>query len=382
MIYLDNAATSYPKPSTVCDEMLRCMKFYCANPGRSGHKMSLTASEKIYECRENLSQLFNIANPLNIVFTSNATEGLNIGIKGILKPKDHVIISSLEHNSVVRPIQKLMKSEVSCSIVPINTNKAFDTNNILQKIRENTKLIVVTHASNVTGQILPIKRIGKIAKEKNIIFMVDAAQTAGCHHIDVQEQNIDILVFPGHKGLFGPQGTGGIYIKEGLELDSLKEGGTGSYSESISQPQILPDKMESGTLNTPGIVGLNEGVKYILKNGIDEIIKRERELIEYFLNGLKEINNVTIYGNNGLDNRTGTVSINIGNIDCMLVSHELDKRYDIMARSGLHCSYLAHKTIGTVNKGTVRFSLNCLNSYRHVQKALLAIKNISEGKIT
>lgn len=380
MIYLDNAATSWPKPDKVCTEMVNCIKEYGANPGRSGHKMAIVASEKIYECRENLCTLFNISNPLNVSFTCNTTEALNIGIKGVLQPGDHVIITSMEHNSVLRPIKKLESSGIKVSIVEADEDGKVNLLDIVRQIRYQTKLIVTTHASNVNGTVMPIEEIGQIARKHNIIYMVDAAQTAGVLPIDVEKMNIDILAFPGHKGLLGPQGTGGLYIREGLILQTLKEGGTGSMSENLYQPELVPDRYESGTLNTPGIAALNEGIKYILKTGINSIAEHERELTGYMLEGLYNMKMIKVYGLKDLDGRIGVISINISGKDCVDVCNELDEKYDIAARGGLHCSYLAHRTMDTLETGTVRFSIGWFNSKTDINNALQAIYRIANNR--
>ncbi len=359
--------------------MLKSIKKYGANPGRSGHKMSIKASEKIYECRENLCKLFNISNTTCISFTLNTTEALNMGIKGVLSPGDHVIITSMEHNSVLRPLKKLEKAGVSLSIVNADKNGTLNVNDINKSISEKTKLIVTTHASNVIGSIMPIIEIGNIAKKHGLIYMVDAAQTAGLFPIDVNDMNIDMLAFPGHKGLLGPQGVGGIYAREGLLLDTIKEGGTGSLSESQYQPDILPDRYESGTLNTPGIVGLNEGVKYILKSGVSQINYHEKLLTKYMIEGLSCIKNVIIYGSMNLEQRVGVISINVLGKDCIEVCTELDETYNIAARGGLHCSYLTHKTMDTLKSGTIRFSIGCFNTKKDIERALKAINTIAKS---
>ncbi|MDD3453861.1 MAG: aminotransferase class V-fold PLP-dependent enzyme, partial [Bacilli bacterium] len=260
MIYLDNAATTFPKPNEVYDEVLNCMKNYAANPGRSSHDMALKASQKVLETRQLIGDLFNISNPFNIIFTCNATEGLNIGIKGLLKSGDHAISSVIEHNSVLRPLKSLNKKGVETTLVNVDENGYVDINDIKKQMKKNTKAIIINHCSNVIGTVQNIQAIGKLSHENNILFIVDASQSAGIIPIDVIKDNIDILAFPGHKGLYGPQGTGALYIKEGLILESFKDGGTGSESQSMLQPDILPDKFESGTLNTHGIAGLGEGV--------------------------------------------------------------------------------------------------------------------------
>lgn len=375
MIYLDNAATSWPKPDAVCGAMVDCIKNCGANPGRSGHRMAMQASEKVYECRENLARLFGIGDPLRIAFTANATEAINLAVKGLLAAGDHVIITSMEHNAVVRPLKKLESRGVELSVVRADSNGRVDLKDIENNIKPNTKLLLVTHASNVTGTVNDVQSIGRLAQEHKIIFMVDAAQTAGKYPVDVELMNVDLLAFPGHKGLLGPQGTGGLYIREGLVLDTLKEGGTGSVSESLAQPDFLPDRFESGTLNTPGIVGLNEGVKYILKTGIDNIRMHEKQMEQQMMKGLGQIAGVRVYGSNNPE--LGVISITIDGRDCNEVCNELDEKYGIAARGGLHCAYLAHETIGTQNTGTIRFSIGPYNTTRDIDQALIAVKTIA-----
>ena len=302
MIYLDNAATTYPKPEQVYDSIMDCMKNYCANPGRAGHKMAMRAAREIYDARENIAKLFNIDNPMNIIFTNNATDSLNLAIKGVVKEGDHIITTSMEHNSVIRPIKSLEARGISNTIVNCDKEGFLDVNDIKNAIKPNTKLIVTTHASNVVGTLVDIKAVGEIAKENNILYLVDASQTAGVYSIDVKDMNVDMIAAPGHKCLLGPQGTGILYIREGLSVDILKEGGTGSKSEDLFQPEIVPDRYESGTHNTPGIAGLNEGVKFILEKGIDDIRLHEEELCQYMLDKLEEIPQDKPINNNIINN--------------------------------------------------------------------------------
>lgn len=378
MIYLDNAATSYPKPEEVYKAVDKCLREYGANPGRSGHKLALRAGRAIYETRELMCELFNIENPMQIIFTCNATDSLNLAIKGILKKGDHVITSGMEHNSLIRPIKALEEIGVENTIVECDNEGVIKLDKLKGAIKDNTKLIALTHSSNVTGTIMPIKEIGKIAKESNILLLVDAAQTAGVYNIDLKEMNIDLLAFPGHKGLMGPQGTGALYIREGIELKHMKEGGTGSKSESLLQPEIIPDRYESGTPNTPGIVGLGAGIRYILDVGTDNIRKHEEELTAYMINGLKKIDKVKIYGPMDAKRKASVISLNIGDLDSSEVSYILDQAFDIAVRSGLHCAPLAHKTLGTFEQGTVRFSIGYFNTKKDIDKALEAIEKICE----
>lgn len=377
MIYLDNAATTFEKPDIVYEKMMECMKDYCANPGRAGHKLAIKAGRGIYETREILAKLFNIDNPMNIIFTHNATEALNLGIKGLLKSGDHVITTTMEHNSVLRPIKTLENSGVENTIVKCDEEGFVKIEDIKNAIKENTKLIVTTHASNITGTIFDVKKIGELAKKNNIIYMVDAAQTAGIYDIDVASMNIDILAFAGHKSLLGPQGTGGLYIKEGININSLKEGGTGSKSHELIQPEILPDKYESGTPNTPGIIGLGAGVKYILDTGIENIRKHEKELLKLFLDGIKNIKEVILYGPEDINKRAPVILLNIGEEDSSEISFILDSVFDIATRSGLHCAPLAHKTLGTLERGAIRFSIGPFNTKDDITTTIDAIRQIA-----
>ena len=379
MIYLDNAATTFPKPEAVYDSMMDCMKNYCANPGRAGHKLAMKAAREIYDTRENIAKLFNIDNPMNIVFTNNATDSLNLAIKGVVSTGDHIITTSMEHNSVIRPIKALEKLGIENTIVECDKEGFLDINNLEKAIKPNTRLIVTTHASNVCGTLIDIKAVSEVAKSNNILYLVDASQTAGVYNIDLKEIEADMVAAPGHKGLLGPQGTGILYIREGLNLDILKEGGTGSKSEDLFQPELLPDKYESGTHNTPGIVGLNEGIKFIFNEGIDKIKQHEEELCKYMLERLEEVPNIKIYGPKDVSKRASVITINIGNMDSGEITFLLDSEYNIATRSGIHCAPLAHKTLGTLEQGAVRFSLGYFNTKEDIDKAIEALKEISKN---
>lgn len=378
MIYLDNAATSFPKPENVYKAVDKCLREYGANPGRSGHKLALKAGRAIYETRELICDLLNINNPMQVIFTSNATDSLNLAIKGILKKGDHVITSGMEHNSVIRPIKTLEEIGVENTVVGCHEDGLIKIDELKKSIKKNTKLIALAHASNVTGTIMPVEEIGKIAKENNILLMVDAAQTAGVYNIDVDKMNIDLLAFPGHKGLMGPQGTGVLYVREGIDLRQMKEGGTGSKSESLLQPQIIPDRYESGTPNTPGIVGMGAGIKFILDTGIDNIRRHEEELTAYMLSELKKIEKIKIYGTMDAKKQASVISINIGDLDSSEISYILDQAFDIAVRSGLHCAPLAHKSLGTFEQGTVRFSIGYFNKKKDIDDAVSALKKICD----
>ena len=379
MIYLDNAATTFPKPEAVYNAMMDCMKNYCANPGRAGHKLAMKAAREIYDTRENIAKLFNIDNPMNIVFTNNATDSLNLAIKGVVNKGDHIITTSMEHNSVIRPIKALEKVGVENTIVQCDDQGFLNIDDLEKAIKPNTKLIVTTHASNVCGTLIDIKSISEIANKHNILYLIDASQTVGVYDIDLKDIKADMLAAPGHKGLLGPQGTGILYIREGLNIGILKEGGTGSRSEDLFQPDLFPDKYESGTHNTPGIVGLNEGVKFIFKEGIDKIKEHEEELCKYMLERLEEVPNIKIYGPKDANKRASVISINIGNMDSGEITFLLDSEYNIATRSGIHCAPLAHKTLGTLEQGAVRFSIGYFNTKEEIDKAINALKEIAKN---
>ncbi|MGF0108397.1 aminotransferase class V-fold PLP-dependent enzyme [Clostridium sp. SGI.024] len=379
MIYLDNAATSFPKPSKVYEEVINCMKNYCANPGRGSHNMAIKSALKVMESRNLISEIFNIRNPFNIVFTHNATEALNIAIKGLLKKGDHVISTVLEHNSVLRPLNSMAKHGVEVTLISSDKAGFINPLDIKDEIKFNTKAIIINHASNVLGSIQDINSIGKIAKKYGVKFIVDASQSAGSISIDVERDNIDLLAFPGHKGLLGPQGTGALYIREGIELKSFKEGGTGSISNSIDQPKELPDRFESGTLNTPGIVGLCEGVKFIKKIGIENIYNEEMQLMDQLIRELKNLDFVKIYGSTSLKNRLSVLSINIEGIDASIVGEELNDA-EIAVRTGYHCAALIHKVIGTEYIGTVRISPGCFNTSKDIDEFIKNIIKIYKAK--
>lgn len=371
MIYLDNAATTLIKPYAVIDACNIWLSKYCANPGRGGHKLSLNAGNKIYECRQFIARLFNIERPENIVFTLNTTMALNIAINGHVRPGMHIVISGMEHNSVYRTV-----SNCGCpfSIAEPDPTGYVSLESIKKAVKPNTRLIIVTHASNVVGTVNPIKEIGEFAKSRNITFLVDGAQSAGVLDIDVKRDNIDMLAFAGHKMLMGPTGTGGLYVSPEVNLNPIIYGGTGSVSESPEQPDFLPDKLESGTLNVVGIAGLTEGIRFILKNTTSAIRQHEQMLTERLLQGLYNMNNITLYG--GTD-RVGIVSFSVNNSDSVTVCNMLDNM-GIAARGGLHCAPLAHKSLGTEN-GLSRLSVGCFNTKTHIDHAIDAIYKITKN---
>lgn len=378
MVYFDNAATSFPKPRIVYDEIMEAMITYGANPGRSGHKIALRASRGIFDTRNKISKMFNIKNPMNVILTFNCTESLNMGIKGFLKPGDHVVTTSMEHNSVLRPITFLEKLGIKNTIVKGDSMGRINPKDIEDSIKPETRMIVTTHISNLTGTIVDIEAIGKIAKSHGIIYLVDAAQSAGVYNIDVQKMNIDMLAFPGHKSLLGPQGTGGLYVREGIDIVEAFQGGTGSVSNSLEQPDIMPDKFESGTPNAPGIIGLGAGIGYILETDMDNIRKKEEELTRHFIEEVQKIEGIKLYGPLEMGKHAPVVALNIGDGDSSEISYILDEEYDIAVRPGLHCAPLAHKTIGTFKQGVIRFSFGFENTHDEIEFGIKALKDIAK----
>jgi cysteine desulfurase family protein len=376
VVYFDNAATSWPKPPEMMAAMYHYSEMIGGSPGRSGHHRSLAAGRIILETREVLAELFGCGNALRIAFTKNATEALNIALLGLLNRGDHVITSSMEHNSVMRPLRHLESQGVQLSVVSCSGDGSLSPEDVCAAIRPQTRLIVATHASNVTGTIQPLSELGQIAKESGIMFCVDAAQTAGALPIHVDEMGIDLLAFSGHKSLFGPQGTGGIYVREGIEkqLRPLMMGGTGSRSEYEEQPDFMPDKYESGTPDTIGLSGLGAGVRFVLTEGITTIRSREEKLTEIFLAGLASMKGITVYGPPDAAHRTAVVSFNISGVSPSDAALEFDERFRILCRPGLHCAPAAHRTIGTFPRGTIRFGFGYFNTQEEISLALEAIR--------
>ncbi len=357
-IYMDNAATSWPKPEETLTAMADYAQSIGANPGRSGHRMSVDAGRVILDTREEIADLFGVTNPLRIIFTKNATEALNIAITGLLKPGDHVITSGMEHNSVMRPLRAMERRGVEVSVIPCSSMGELNPDDVDHAIKKATRAIYLTHASNVTGTIIPVTEVGKIAREREVLFCVDAAQTAGVIPINITEMSVDLLAFTGHKSLFGPQGTGGLYIRDGLEseINPLTTGGTGSRSESQDHPDFLPDKFESGTPNTIGIAGLGAGIRFIKGIGIERIRKKEQELTAMLIDGLTAIPGVTLYGCLDPEKQTAVLSFTISRMSPAEIALALDDEFNIMSRPGLQCAPAAHHTIGTFSEGTVRLS--------------------------
>ena len=382
MIYLDNAATSWPKPEAVYQSMDSFMRQVGASPGRSAHRLSIEAGRTVYETRESLAQLFGGDDPKRIVFSHNATAALNLVIRGILHPGDHVVTSSMEHNSMMRPLRAMEKKGVEITVVNCSAEGFLDPQDMERAIKPNTKLITLNHASNVVGTIQPLAEVGQIARRHEIPFLVDAAQTAGCYPIDVKVMNIDLLVFSGHKGLYGPQGVGGLYLGKGMEhqVEPLTYGGTGSHSEYEYQPDFLPDKYESGTPNTVGLAGLGAGVRFVLYQEVNVIQRKEETLTQSLLHGLRAITGVTLYGNSNAQKQVAVISFNIFGLTSSEVAAQLEEGYQIMCRAGLHCSPATHRTIGTFPQGTVRLSPGYFTSQKDIEITLEAVQNIAAGK--
>jgi cysteine desulfurase family protein len=376
-IYLDNAATSFPKPESVYRAVNDTLRKYGSSPGRGGHKMSLQTERLIFNTRERISSFFNISRSSNVLFTFNVTMGINLSLKGFLKAGDHVLTSSMEHNAVMRPLKRLEKKGITKTVVQCSKEGFLNPKDVEKEIKPNTKLIVITHASNVVGTILPIREVGEVARKKGIVFFVDAAQSAGLLPIDVQKDNIDMLGCTGHKSLFGPQGTGFLYIKDGLDVKPLIEGGTGSNSESDEMPDFLPDKFQAGTMNTPGIAGLGAGIEFIQSEGLKKIRDKEMHLVSIILNEFKKIKDVKLYGSLNPLERVAVVSFNIEGKDPAEVGNVLNEKYDIMSRVGLHCAPNAHRTIGTFPIGTVRVSVGYFNTEDDIERLIKAVREIA-----
>ena len=378
-IYLDNASTTFPKPKVVSDSIYNFLVNIGGNPGRSNHNNGMESNRLLLDARETIASFFNFNNISNVIFTSNITSSLNILINGCLKNGDHVITTSIEHNSVLRPLFKLQSNNfIELSIVDSNEFGFINVADIKNSIKENTKFIILSHASNVLGSIQPIEEIGKLCKDNSIFFILDSAQSAGVLDIDFKKLNLSALAFTGHKSLFGPQGIGGFIITD--ELNEICNpyilGGTGSMSYSLAQPDFLPDKFESGTLNMPGIVGLNEGIKFINKEGLNSIYEKNSYLRSLLISNLQDIKNIQLYEDFSNPNYTSCVSFNSTKMDTAELSYELDYKYGIKNRSGLHCAPLTHKSIGSFPDGTVRLSISYFNTIEDINYTIDSINKI------
>lgn len=380
-IYFDNAATTFPKPPAVASAVSEYINNIGGNVGRGTYESSYAAGEVLYNTREMLSDLFAFSNPLNVVFTPNITTSLNMIIKGLFKAGDHIIVSSMEHNAVMRPLTSSSKRGILFDRAQCNSDGTLDPLKVEKLIRPETKAVIMTHGSNVCGTLLPVEKVGEICRKHNIYFIMDSAQTAGVLDVDFQKLNLSILAFTGHKGLMGPQGIGGFLITPEIvsQMEPLIEGGTGSLSESEEQPVFMPDRYESGTMNIPAIYGLNASLKFINEIGIHNIHDNEKELTKQFLEGALSMKDVQVIGLKGAENRTAVISLNFPKHDNSEIAFRLDKEFGIMTRVGLHCAPSAHKTLGTMPEGTVRFSPGYFNTTGDIEYSLSAISKILKG---
>jgi cysteine desulfurase/selenocysteine lyase len=400
MIYFDNAATSWPKPPGVAEAMVYFMEAVGANPGRAAHRWAVESGRIVYGAREAVAELFHAPDPLRVVFGKNATEALNLALRGLLRPGDHVVTSSMEHNSMMRPLRALEHGGVQVTVMECAPQGVLDPADVEAAIRPNTKLVALNHASNVVGTLLPVAEVGTICREHDVLLLVDAAQTGGAYPIDVQADGIDLLAFTGHKSLGGPMGTGGLILGERVDetqIIPLTRGGTGSHSEHEVQPDFLPDMFESGTLNAVGLAGLEAGVRWVLERGVAAIRGHEEELTHALIDGLRAIPSagfaeraerseriaqhvgVIIYGTLNPELQTATVSFNVAGMAPSEVGLRLDEEYGIMCRVGLHCAPAAHKTIGTFPDGTVRFGLSPFNTMDEIEIALAALGKLAKA---
>jgi cysteine desulfurase family protein len=377
-VYLDNGSTSFPKAPGVAEAMSHFITEVGCNISRGGYETAYDLGDTIFETRSMLCRMFNFSEEKYVVFTPSVTYSLNFVIKGLLKSGDHVIMSSMEHNAVARPCQSLKDFGVEVTIVPCDRDGVLDIDAFKNSFKENTKLVVMSHASNVCGTVLDAEEVGKICKEKGVFFALDAAQSAGVINIDFEKFNLSALCLTGHKGLLGPQGTGALLLRHELAeaLDPVISGGTGSASHLLTMPEFMPDKFEAGTLNLPGIIGLNASLEYIRRVGIDTIFETEKQLAQLFIEEIDKLPNVKIIGVRDWNKRVGTVSLDFESIDNAEVSFILDSEYGIMTRCGLHCAPLAHQTLGTYPQGTVRFAFGHKNTEEDVEYAVSAIRKI------
>ena len=374
-IYFDNAATSSPKPPEVLERVSAALTEFNANPGRSGHSVALSAAREVLSARERLASLMNAGEETNIAFAFNCTDALNLAIKGALRYGDHVITTQLEHNSVLRPINALAaRGRISLSIVSPRADGFVDPEDIRASICKNTRLIAVTHASNVTGAIQPVAAIGELARREGILYLIDGAQAIGATPVNVRALSCDLYAFPGHKSLLGPMGTGGLYIRPGVVLRTLREGGTGTDSESMLQPDERPERYESGTLNLPGIAGLGAGCAFVAKR-VSAIMSHERELTGALYEGLSAIRGAEIYSPREEAARAGIVSFNLPGMTSSDVADRLG-RMGIAVRGGLHCAPGAHRFLGTLRRGAVRASVGYANTFEEVDAFLNAVNAI------
>jgi cysteine desulfurase/selenocysteine lyase len=379
--YLDHAATSWPKPPGVAQAMVHFLEEVGANPGRSGHSLSIEAARIVYDTREAVASLFGADDPLRVVFGLNITEGINLALHGLLKPGDHVITSSMEHNAVMRPLHDLSQQRVEMTRILCNPDGSLDPHQVALAIRPNTRLIILNHASNVCGTILPVKEVGQIARSNNLLFLVDTAQTAGVLPINMEDDDIDLLAFTGHKSLYGPMGTGGLIIGRRInpaEIRTTRQGGTGSRSENEIQPEFLPDRFESGTPNAVGLAGLLSGLEWLNEQGIATIRSREQALCAELLVGLSEISGIQIYGSQDAARQVATVAFNIRGMEPSTAGLRLDEEFNVLSRVGLHCAPSAHQILGTFPTGCVRFSIGAFTTLEDINQAVCAVRQLTK----
>lgn len=379
-VYLDNAATTFPKPESVYRAVEYALREIGAGPGRGGYRKGVEATRLVFETREAIAALCNVKDSSRIIFTHSATEALNLSVQGFLRPGDHVVTTTMEHNSLARPLHLAAQQGVEVTWVEGDRYGFVTSRQISAAVRPNTRLVALSHCSNVTGAIQPVEEIGAVTRNCGARLLIDAAQSAGAIHIDVEELSIDLLAAPGHKGLFGPQGTGFLYIREGIELTPLLVGGTGGHSASFEQPEDLPERFESGTLNTPGLAGLKAGMEFILETGLEAIGRKEAGLVSRTMEGLRAIPGVTLYSPQDSTRIGGVVSFTADGLDPAQIGFLLDRDYDIAVRVGLHCAPAAHKTIGTYPGGTVRVSPGYFNTDEDIEFFLKALRAIVERR--
>ncbi|SHH74591.1 cysteine desulfurase family protein [Sporobacter termitidis DSM 10068] len=378
MIYLDNAATTLHKPQAVVDAVVSAMQ-NLGNYGRATHESALNAAYTVFFTRDKLAKLFHCPKTENMVFTANSTEALNIAISGLFGPGDHIVSTDLEHNSVLRPLYRLEEAGAALSFLPADTSGRIDYDDFARLLRPETRAIVCTHASNLTGNVVDIARVGKIAGEHGLLFIVDASQTAGVFPIDMSQMHIDVLCFTGHKGLLGPQGTGGLCVGEGVAIRPFKVGGTGVKTFDKTQPSSLPEALEAGTLNGHGIAGLGAAVDYIQSVGMDEIRHKEQSLAGSFYTAVSALKDVAVYGDFTQAERAPIVTLNIGTLDSADVSFRLSEDYGIATRSGGHCAPRMHNALGTSGQGAVRFSFSCFNTEAEADTAAKAVAELASA---
>lgn len=380
MIYFDNAATSLQKPEAVIEAVAEAMKSL-GNASRGAHSAALGSNRMVYETRELLAELFHIDDPSRIAFTMNATESLNIAIAGIFRPEDHVITTVMEHNSVLRPLYRMEESGTELSFLQADKKGNISYEELENAIRSNTRAVICTHASNLTGNVLDLEKIGEICKKHRLLFLVDASQTAGIIPIDVQKMKISVLCFTGHKGLLGPQGTGGIYVAPEINIRPLVVGGSGVQSYLKTQPDEMPARLEAGTLNAHGIAGLHAAISYIIEKGVEQIYQEEHEKTDYFYRMIRSIPDIHIYGDPEAELHAPIIALNIGDYDSAQVADELMETYGIATRAGAHCAPLMHQALGTQKQGAVRFSFSHFNTRKELDAGIQALRELAEENL-